>query len=140
MSYSNIKKKLESGQVIILDGAIGGELEKVGAPMDKNLWAGKCSNDCPDLVLKVHEKYIEAGADVITTNTYALAPVSMKQYGYQDNITNWNLKSVEIAKTAAKNLDWEELARRYNGPANVAVYAPRLSRQYAAFTGTTSVI
>ena len=44
MSYSNIKKKLESGQVIILDGAIGGELEKVGAPMDKNLWVGKCSN------------------------------------------------------------------------------------------------
>ena len=82
MSYSNIKKKLESGQVIILDGAIGGELEKVGAPMDKNLCVGKCSNDCPDLVLKVHEKYIDAGTDVITTNTYALAPISMKQYGY----------------------------------------------------------
>ena len=103
MSYSNIKKKLESGKVVILDGAIGGELEKVGAPMDKNLWAGKCSNDCPDLVLKVHEKYIEAGADVITTNTYALAPISMKQYGYKDNIASWNIKSVEIAKTAAKN-------------------------------------
>ena len=68
-----------------------------------NLWAGKCSNDCPDLVLKVHEKYIEAGADVITTNTYALAPISMKQYGYKDNIASWNIKSVEIAKTAAKN-------------------------------------
>ena len=102
MTYSNIKK-LESGKVVILDGAIGGELEKVGAPMDKNLWAGKCSNDCPDLVLKVHEKYIEAGADVITTNTYALAPISMKQYGYKDNIASWNIKSVEIAKTAAKN-------------------------------------
>ena len=103
MSYSNIKKKLENGQVIILDGAIGGELEKVGAPMDKNLWVGKCSNDRPDLVLKVHEKYIDAGADVITTNTYALAPVSMKEHGYKDNITNWNIKSVEIAKAAAKN-------------------------------------
>ena len=103
MTYSNIKKKLESGKVVILDGAIGCELEKVGAPMDKNLWAGKCSNDCPDLVLKVHEKYIEAGADVITTNTYALAPISMKQYGYKDNIASWNIKSVEIAKTAAKN-------------------------------------
>ena len=44
------------------------------------------------------------------------------------------------AQQAAQDLDWEELARRYNGPANVAVYAPRLSRQYAAFTGTTSVI
>ena len=103
MSYSKIKKKLESGQVVILDGALGAELEKVGAPMDKNLWVGKCSNDRPDLVLKVHEKYIEAGADVITTNTYALAPVSMKEHGYQDNITNWNIKSVDIAKAAAKN-------------------------------------
>lgn len=44
------------------------------------------------------------------------------------------------AKTAAQNKDWEELARRYNGPANVRVYAPRLGREYAAITGTTSTI
>ena len=103
MTYTLIKEKLDKGKIIILDGAIGGELEKLGAPMDKDLWVGKCSIDSPDLVFKVHENYIKAGADVITTNTYALAPTSMKQYGYESYINDWNKKSVEIAKKAVKN-------------------------------------
>ena len=47
--------------------------------MDKDLWCGKCSVDNPELVKKVHENYIDAGADVITTNTYGTTPISMKQ-------------------------------------------------------------
>ena len=44
------------------------------------------------------------------------------------------------AQQAAKAKDWRELARRYNGPANVAKYAPRLAREYAAFTGTEPTV
>jgi len=44
------------------------------------------------------------------------------------------------AKTAAKKKDWEKLASLYNGPANVKKYAPRLSKEYAAITGTTPTI
>ena len=44
------------------------------------------------------------------------------------------------ALQAANAKDWRELARRYNGPANVARYAPRLSREYAAFTGTEPTV
>ena len=47
-----------------------------------------------------------------------------------------NPKAIE----AAKNKDWAELARRYNGPANVARYAPRLEREYAAVTGTGTAV
>ena len=36
MSYDSIKKKLDSGRIVILDGAMGSELEKNGAKMDKN--------------------------------------------------------------------------------------------------------
>ena len=36
--------------IIILDGGIGGELQKLGASMDKELWAGKCTIDNPELV------------------------------------------------------------------------------------------
>ena len=55
-----------------------------GAKMDKNLWCGTCSVEFPELVTKVHEDYIKAGADVITTNTYASTPISMKNYGLED--------------------------------------------------------
>ena len=103
MSYSFIKQKLDQGRVVILDGGIGAELEKNGANMDQDLWCGKCSVDSPELVRKVHERYIDAGADVITTNTYGTTPISMKQYGYDNLIEKYNQKSVQLAKEAAKN-------------------------------------
>ncbi len=107
MSYSYVKNKLDSNGIVILDGGIGGELEKIGAIMDKDLWCGKCSVDNPDKLLKVHENYINAGVDVITTNTYATTPISMKEYGYENLTNELNKKSVEIAKQAANNSDKE---------------------------------
>ena len=107
MSYSYVKNKLDSNEIIVLDGGIGGELEKIGAIMNKDLWCGKCSVESPDKLLKVHENYINAGVDVITTNTYATTPISMKEYGYENLTNELNKKSVEIAKQAANNSDRE---------------------------------
>ena len=103
MTYNLIKQRLENNDIIILDGAIGAELEKKGAKMHKDLWCGKCSVESPDLVKKVHEEYILAGADIITTNTYATTPIAMKQYGFDDQINEFNKKSVQLAKEAVKN-------------------------------------
>ena len=103
MTYNLIKQKLDNNDTIILDGAIGAELEKKGAKMHKDLWCGTCSEESPDLVKKVHEEYISAGADIITTNTYATTPIAMKQYGFEDQIYNYNKKSVQIAKSAVKD-------------------------------------
>ena len=103
MSYNIVKEKLENGKLVILDGAMGSELEKNGAQMDKKLWCGTSSIKFPEIVRKVHEDYIEAGADVITTNTYASTPISMKNYGFENSIEEYNKKSVLIAKKAAEN-------------------------------------
>ena len=103
MTYNLIKQKLENNDIIILDGAIGAELEKKGAKMHKDLWCGTCSVESPDLVKKVHEEYILAGADIITTNTYATTPIAMKQYGFKDHINEFNKKSVQLAKEAVEN-------------------------------------
>ena len=103
MTYNLIKHRLENNDIIILDGAIGAELEKKGATMHKDLWCGTCSVESPDLVKKVHEEYISAGADIITTNTYATTPIAMKQYGFDNQIDEFNKKSVQLAKEAIKN-------------------------------------
>ena len=103
MSYNIVKEKLDNGKLVILDGAMGSELEKNGAQMDKKLWCGTSSIKFPEIVKKVHEDYIEAGADVITTNTYASTPISMKNYGFENSIEEYNKKSVIIAKKAVEN-------------------------------------
>ena len=103
MSYNLVEKKLKANGVVILDGGNGGELESSGAKMDKDLWAGKCAIDDPDKMLQVHEKYINAGADIITSNTYAITPISMKEYGYDQFTKAWNEESVKLALKAANH-------------------------------------
>ena len=101
MSYKKVKERLDTNKIIILDGGIGGELERIGAKMDKDLWAGKIAINDPDKLFKVHKSYIDSGADIITSNTYAITPISMRQYGYEKFIEDWNKKSVQIALEAA---------------------------------------
>ena len=101
MSYNLVGEKLKTNGVVILDGGNGGQLELIGAKMDQKLWAGKCAIDDPDKMLQVHESYINAGADIITSNTYAITPISMKEYGYDEFTSEWNEESVKIAFKAA---------------------------------------
>ena len=105
MSYSNLENKLTSSEVVILDGGMGAELEKFGASIDKDLWSGRCSIDNPEIVREVHQNFVNSGADVITTNTYASTPISMKEYGYDGYIEDWNNASVKIARQVADSSD-----------------------------------
>jgi S-methylmethionine-dependent homocysteine/selenocysteine methylase len=103
MSYKNVEKVLSENGVVILDGGIGAELERLGAPMDGILWCGRCSIENPDLVRQVHESYVIAGADVITANTYATPPTAMKEAGLSDLIEEWNIAGVKLAREIANN-------------------------------------
>lgn len=67
MSYEPIRSKLERGQTVILDGAIGTEI------LRRNVtWADHQLASQPDFVRGIHEDYIRAGADVISTNSFQL--------------------------------------------------------------------
>ena len=101
MSYSKIENKFSSNEVVILDGGRGAELEKLGASSDNALWSGRCAIDSPEIVHEVHQNFVNAGADVITTNTYESNPISMKEYGYGDYVEACNNASVKIARDVA---------------------------------------
>ncbi len=60
--------------MIILDGGMGRELERMGAPFAQPEWSAKALLEKPESVLEAHTAYVQAGADVITTNSYALVP------------------------------------------------------------------
>ena len=62
---------INSANPILLDGGIGTELERLGAPMDHEAWCAVALETHPQLVRDVHRSYIDAGADIITVNTYA---------------------------------------------------------------------
>lgn len=60
--------------LIILDGGMGRELQRRGAPFRQPEWSALALTDAPDAVVAVHAAYIEAGAEVITSNSYAAVP------------------------------------------------------------------
>ena len=61
-------------RVLILDGGTGRELLRAGAPFRQPEWSALALMEAPEFVTRVHRAYIEAGAEVITTNSYALVP------------------------------------------------------------------
>ncbi len=60
--------------MIILDGGLGRQLEAMGAPFRQPEWSAAALIDGPHFVRAAHDAFIAAGADVITTNSYALVP------------------------------------------------------------------
>ncbi len=61
---------LEEQGFLLLDGALATELEQKGADLDDPLWSARCLLESPGLIAEVHEDYLKAGADIISTATY----------------------------------------------------------------------
>jgi homocysteine S-methyltransferase len=93
---------------IILDGGIGTELERLGAPMDHEAWCAVALETHPQLVRDVHRSYIDAGADIITVNTYAATRHALTNGGMEKNFTSWNKLAVQLAR---ETLDASEVDR-----------------------------
>ena len=91
---------LETNRPVILDGGIGTELQRRGAPMDHEAWCALALDTHPDLVRQVHRSYIEAGADIITVNTYATTRQALRSGGMEEKFFHWNSRAVQIAQEA----------------------------------------
>ncbi|MFD1625242.1 homocysteine S-methyltransferase family protein [Azospirillum griseum] len=60
--------------VRILDGGMGRELQRIGAPFRQPEWSALALIEAPEFVERAHSAFAEAGADVLTTNSYAVVP------------------------------------------------------------------
>jgi S-methylmethionine-dependent homocysteine/selenocysteine methylase len=63
-----------SGKVSILDGGMGRELLRSGAPFRQPEWSALALIEAPDFVVRAHRAFADAGAEVLATNSYALVP------------------------------------------------------------------
>ena len=64
----------------ILDGGMGRELHRRGAPFRQPEWSALALTEAPDAVRDTHLDYIRAGAEVITTNSYAVVPFHIGEH------------------------------------------------------------
>ncbi len=74
----------------------------------------------PDIVAQVHRDYLEAGADLITTNTFTATPISQADYGLESFVYEMNRRGAEIARAEADKFDNRFVAGSL-GPTNVTL-------------------
>ncbi len=103
--------------LILLDGGMGQELINRKVSGQGALWSAKALFDNPAAVQAVHEDYIRAGADVITTNSYACIRNNFAPEGLLHRLGEMNRTGCR-AGTAGAGQGWQKGADcGFNGPA-----------------------
>lgn len=95
----SFRDMLIEGKTLVSDGALGTELAK------KGLQPGECPEllnaEKPDVVREVARSYVEAGSDIILTNTFGGSPLKLARYGLEKRVEELNEKGVRLAVEAA---------------------------------------
>jgi methionine synthase I (cobalamin-dependent)/5,10-methylenetetrahydrofolate reductase len=109
---------IEQG-VLLLDGAMGTLLHERGVPASACL--EQVNLDNPDLVRFLHVDYIQAGADIIETNTFSANRVLLARHGLGDRTREINARAVDIARRAREQLRSSVFIAGAIGPIGVGV-------------------
>ena len=99
-----LDNKLNKQDVIVLDGAIGSEIARLGGAMDSVAWCAIANKTHPEVVRRVHEDYLHAGADVVTTNTYSTCRHVLAGVGFADETVSITTRAVELAREAVNEV------------------------------------
>ena len=126
----DIRHELEK-RILIIDGAMGTMIQRY--KLDEADYRGerfrswpsdlKGNNDLlcltqPHIIKEIHKKYLEAGADIIETNTFNAQKVSLADYGMQSLAFEINLAAAQIAKEAVKESGKQAWVAGALGPLN----------------------
>lgn len=87
---------------LILDGAMGSLLQEKGVQPDDAMWMTEINQTNPDLIIQIHNDYIVAGADIITTNTFRTNPSALDNNGFKD-YKLYVKQAVKLAQNAVNN-------------------------------------
>lgn len=92
--------RLASGSPLLLDGAMGTELQRRGVLTRLPLWSVHGLLNQPDLVREIHRDYIRAGAEIITTNTFRSTRRALGKVGFASRARDLTGLAVQLAHEA----------------------------------------
>ena len=92
----NFLKRMEN-EILIADGAMGTLLYSYG----KDSCLEQLNLSHPEQIIGIHKAYLDAGADIIQTNTYAANYLKLSRYGLEDSVKEINKAAVQLAKQAS---------------------------------------
>ena len=111
----NLLGTLLKERILVLDGAMGTMIQEYefnesdfrGEVFSKHNFDLKGNNDIlcmtkPEIISKIHEKYLESGCDIIETNTFNANRISQADYGTEEHCYELNKKAAILAKKACQ--------------------------------------
>ena len=113
-------------RILVLDGAMGTMIQKL--KFDESHYRGhrfkdynrplKGNNDLlsltqPDAIFNIHKEYLEAGADIIETNTFSSTSIGMADYGMESLVYELNFESAKLAKKATEKFNIDNSKPRF---------------------------
>ncbi|WP_425465001.1 methionine synthase [Paenibacillus sinopodophylli] len=108
-------------RILILDGAMGTMIQQAG--LDENDFGGPELDGCnemlvltrPDVIQLIHEQYLEAGADILETNTFGATSVVLADYDIPEKAREINLAAAKLARDACDKYSTPEKPRYVAG-------------------------
>ena len=111
---ARLRTRLLLGPPLLLDGATGTELERRGVRTGLPLWSTHALLEAPALVEEIHRDYVEAGAEILTANTFRTQQRTLARGGYAERAAQLTVLAVQLARNASQR------AARFDAPdANV---------------------
>ena len=133
-AQENILRKLLAERILLLDGAMGtmiqqhklteedyrggidGRFAKFSAPKGQRELFLKGNNELlsltqPQIIREIHESYLEAGSDIIETNTFGATEIAQEDYAMSDLAYEMNLASAKLARQAVDKFSTKEKPR-----------------------------
>jgi homocysteine S-methyltransferase len=95
-------QRLADPQPILLDGAMGTELEHRGIDTSTPIWSALALLEAPHLIEQIHREYLDAGAEIITTNTFRTHRRNLEKVGLGDEAARLTSLAVGIAQAAVR--------------------------------------
>ena len=124
MSARDAFRERAAKQILVFDGGYGTAIQ--GYKLTEADYRGsldlthdqKGNNDLlsitrPDIVRAIHSAYLDAGADMIETNTFSATQISMADYGCEHLVRELNLESAKLARLCCKEVEARDGKRRF---------------------------
>lgn len=106
----NLETRLHGGPPLLLDGALGTELERLGLGREAPVWSAAALVDAPATVRDIHERYLAAGAEIITAATFRTSRRALAKGGMAERAPALTRLAVQLAReardTAARRPAW----------------------------------
>ena len=107
--YEKLILKARNGKIILLDGATGTEAERRGVPQLKHAWNGGAAITHPEILMEIHEEYINLGSEIIISNTFANSMHALEDANESENFYCLNEQGIKLAIKARKNLSKKDV-------------------------------